>query len=45
MQAIARALGMIKKGTNKHIYKIPDSPSEYKYKKLHFAELFISLGE
>ena len=37
------ALGMIKKGIDKHINKIPSSYSLYeKQKKLHFAELLIS---
>ena len=43
-----RALGMIKKGTNKYIDKISYSPSLYeiqKKKKLHFTELLISLRE
>ena len=40
---IVGALGMIKKGSDKHINKIPGSPSQYEIQKLHFAELLISL--
>ena len=39
---IAGALGMIKKGTVKHINKITESPSYRKYKRLHFMALLIS---
>ena len=36
---------MIKKGTDKHINKLPGSPNQYKIqKKMHFTELFISWG-
>ena len=37
---------MIKKGTYKQMSKITGNPSRYKkYKKLHFAEEFISLED
>ena len=36
---------MIKKETDKHVYKIPDSLSLYEIQKLHFAVLLIYLGE
>ena len=36
---------MIKKRTEKHINKIPGSPSRDEIQKMHFAELFVSLGE
>ena len=39
---IMGAIGMIKKGTDKHINKISDSPSLI-YQKFYFAELLISL--
>ena len=42
---IGGALGMIKKGTHRHINKIPGSPRQYESKKLHFSELLIALGE
>ena len=43
---IIGALSMIKKGTNKHISKMPSSPSQIEIqKKSVFAELFISLRE
>ena len=35
---------MIKKGTNKHIYKLSGIPI-HKNKKIHFAELLISFWE
>ena len=39
---MVEALSMIKKVTDKHINKIPDSPSLYEIQKLHFAEQLIS---
>ena len=40
---LMEALGEIKKGIDKHINKLLDSPSLYDdIKKLHFAKLFIS---
>ena len=52
---VVGALDMIKKGTDKHINKIPDSlnideiektkKQKTKNKKKHFAELLISLEE
>ena len=43
---IVGALGMIKKGAEMHINKLPDSrgPHEIIF-KMHFAELLISLKE
>ena len=38
-----RALGMIKKGTNKHINKISGSSSQYEIQTI--AELLVSFGE
>ena len=43
---IVEALGIIKKGTDKHTNTIPDNPSWYEIqKKQHFAELLFSFGE
>ena len=43
---IVRALGKIKKGTDKHIYKITDNPSLCEtQKKMHITEQLISLKE
>ena len=43
---IVKVQGMIKKGTDKHIKKIPVGPIQHEIqKKLHFAERFILLGE
>ena len=40
---IVGALGIIKKGIDKHINKVPGNLRLYEIqKKLHFAELFIS---
>ena len=36
---------MIVKGTDKHMNKIPDSPSLNETKKMHFTELLISLAK
>ena len=43
MPVIVGALGMIKKGTDKHINKISGSPRQYK--NLNFVELLISFGK
>ena len=40
---ILGALGMIKKGEINTLIRYLAVPSDVKYKKLHFAELFISL--
>ena len=43
---IVGAPGMIKKGKDQYMNKIPSSPSQYeKQKKLHFTELLIFFGE
>ena len=44
---IVRAVGMIKKGSDKHINKIPESPSLFRklQKALYFVELIISSGD
>ena len=40
---IVRALGMIKKGTDKHINRISGSPSRYEIPKEYFPQRLISL--
>ena len=42
MPVIVRALGMITKGTDKHINKIPGGPSQY---EIPFVELLLSLRD
>ena len=38
------ALGIIIKGTDKHINKIPSSPSQYEIQKIALCKNAISLG-
>ena len=42
---LVRAMGMIKKGTDKHINKTPGSPWLYDIQQMRFAEQPISLGK
>ena len=45
MPVIVGALGMIKKGQINTLIRYLTVPAYMKYKKLHFAELLISLGD
>ena len=39
-----KALGIVKKGRDRHILKISSSPSLYEIQKIRFAQLLISFG-